>query len=252
MPELSVAIITRDEEDRIEEAIASVRGLATEILVMDSGSTDRTVERAAAAGARVIETDWPGHVAQKNRALDACRAEWVLSIDADERVDADLAASVRRVLAEPGGAVGFEVRRLSYWMGAPIRHGAWYPDRRVRLVRRDRARWQGLNPHDHLVADGSVGRLDGHLLHHPYRSLGEHLAVIDRYTAIASRSLAEAGVKAGLLDVLLRPFLHFVKVFLLKGGFRDGVRGVVLAWLGATYVALKWGRRWLGDPAVGP
>jgi hypothetical protein len=133
-------------------------------------------------------------------------------------------------------------------MGAPIRHGTWYPDRRLRLARRDRARWEGLDPHDRLAVDGPTGSLEGHLLHHPYRSLGEHLAVIDRYTAIASRALAESGVRAGPLDVLLRPVLHFVKAYLLKAGFRDGVRGICLAWLGACYVALKWGRRCLGDP----
>lgn len=253
---LSVAIIARDEADRIEAALASVRDIADEIVVLDSGSTDDTVARARAAGAQVHCVDWPGHVEQKNRALRLCRGAWVLSIDADERLDPELAQAVAAVVrAEPPGPlVGYEIARLSWWMGAPIRHGTWYPDRRLRLVRRERGRWAGLDPHDRLQVDGPVGVLPGQLHHHPYRSLGEHLAVIDRYTAIAARSLRAAGRPVRPVDVLVRPFLHFVKAYLLKAGFRDGVRGVCLAWLGASYVALKWARARLppderGEPA---
>ena len=249
MVPLSVAIIARDEADRLPGALAAVADLAAEVVVLDSGSTDQTVAVAEAAGARVLRTDWPGHVAQKNRALLACRHDWVLSIDADERPDAALRASIRAALQAEPAVAGFELSRRSWWQGAPIRHGTWYPDRRLRLVRRDRARWVGLDPHDRLEVDGALGRLEGELEHHPYRDLGEHLAVIDRYTAIAARALAEAGVRARWWDVALRPPLHIVKSLLLKAGFRDGVRGLCLAWLGAAYVALKWGRRWLEQDA---
>jgi len=243
---LSVAIIARDEVDRLAAAIDSVRGFAAEIVVLDSGSTDGTPDLARRLGARVEQTDWPGHVAQKNRALAACTHPWVLSIDADERVSDALAASIRAVLdgrATP--ADGYACARLSWWMGAPIRHGTWYPDRRLRLVHRDAARWVGRNPHDRLEVEGRVETLPGDLLHHPYRDLSEHLAVIDRYTAIAAEALAEEGVRARWWDVALRPLLHIVKALLLRAGLRDGVRGFCVAGLGATYVLLKWGRRYL-------
>lgn len=244
---LSVAIIARDEADRLPDALASVADLAAEIVVLDSGSTDDTVALAQAAGARVERTDWPGHVAQKNRALAACTHRWVLSIDADERVSPELAASLRQALQQQPDVVGFELTRLSWWQGAPIRHGTWYPDRRIRLVLRDAALWGGHDPHDRLSVSGPTARLTGDLHHHPYRSLSEHLSVIDRYTEIAAQALARAGRRAAWWDVALRPPLHIVKALLLKMGFLDGVRGLCLAWLGAAYVALKWGRRWLAQ-----
>lgn len=244
---LSVAIIARDEADRLPQALASVADLAAEIIVFDSGSSDDTVAVALAAGARVERTDWPGHTAQKNRALAACRHDWVLSIDADERVSPALADSIRLALQSEPRVAGFSVARLSWWQGAAIRHGTWYPDRRVRLVRRADAGWTGRDPHDRLKVDGPTARLDGDLHHHPYRSLGEHLATLDRYSATAAESLSRDGVHAGVLDVALRPFLHIVKALLLKGGIVDGVRGLCLAWLGAGYVALKWGRAYLAQ-----
>ncbi|MCB9777407.1 MAG: glycosyltransferase family 2 protein [Alphaproteobacteria bacterium] len=247
---LSVAIIARDEADRLPDALASVAGLAAQVVVLDSGSRDDTVALARAAGAEVVETDWPGHVAQKNRALQRCTQEWVLSLDADERLSPALAASVRAALAEPGDAAGFEVDRLSWWQGAPLRYGTWHPDRRLRLVRRAVARWEGDDPHDRLAVDGPTRRLDGDLLHHPYRDLGEHLSTIDRYTATAAKALAARGVRATVLDVALRPHLHIVKALLLKQGIRDGVRGLCVAGLGATYVLLKWGRLYLAQRAT--
>lgn len=245
MVPLTVAIIARDEADRLPDAIRSVQGLAAEVLVLDCGSTDATVAVARALGARVLETDWPGHVAQKNRALEASQHAWVLSIDADERVSPELAAAIALALEQEPAPDGFEISRLSYWQGAAIRHGTWYPDRRLRLVRRARARWGGQNPHDRLQVEGRTARLPGELLHHPYRSLSEHLGVIDRYTAIAAEALAAQGRRAGIGDLLLRPPLHIVKALLLRAGFLDGARGLCLAWLGATYVLLKWGRRYL-------
>lgn len=251
---LSVAIIARDEADRLPEAIRSVQGFAAEVVVLDSGSTDGTVQVARDLGARVIETDWPGHVAQKNRALQACEQPWVLSIDADERVGPELALAIRGVLASdaPASPAGYRFARCSHWLGRPIRHGTWYPDRRLRLVRRDRARWVGDDPHDRLEVDGPVGELPGDLVHHPYRDLSEHLATIDRYTAIAAGELGRRGVRARWWDVALRPPLHIVKALLLKAGLRDGVPGLVIAGLGAAYVLLKWGRRWLAQQAEAP
>jgi glycosyltransferase involved in cell wall biosynthesis len=230
---LSAVIITRDEADRIEDAIRSV-AFADECVVVDSGSRDDTVARARALGARVIETDWPGHVAQKARAWALAEGDWVLSIDADERVSPPLRDAIVGALAHPGGD-GFRFARRNHWLGHRLAHGHWYPDRRVRLARRDRARWVGADPHDVLAVDGVVIDLPGDLDHHPYRSLGEHLATIDRYSAIAAR-------RGSWFDILARPPWHFFSGYVLRRGFLDGVPGLVVATLGAVHTLLKWAR----------
>lgn len=231
---LSAVIITRDEADRIEACLRSL-AFCDEVLVLDSGSTDDTVSRARALGARVEQSDWPGFVAQKNRALAAARGDWVLSVDADETVGDALREAIRREVAAPR-ADGFRVCRRNVYLGRPLRGGLAWPDRRVRLVRRDKARWEGRDPHDVLVVEGAVDDLDGELLHVPYRSLGDHLARIERYTQIDARD-------GSVLDLLLRPPWHFVRAYVIMGGFRDGFHGLLYAVLGALYVLLKWGRR---------
>lgn len=245
MPPLSVAIIAQDEADRIADAIRSV-AFADEVVVVDSGSTDDTRAVCRALGARVIEAGWPGHVAQKNRALAEVTHDHVLSIDADERVTPALAAEIADVQrAGWGDRSGWSMPRLGWWQGAPLRHGTWYPDRRVRLVDRRRARWGGLDPHDHLETDGPVGAFDAPLHHHPYRSLADHLSTIDRYTARHAETAVAAGVRARPWDLTLRAPAHLVKALVLKGGVLDGPRGIAVAWLGAAHVQLKWLRIYL-------
>jgi glycosyltransferase involved in cell wall biosynthesis len=243
---LTVAIIARNEADRIVAAIRSV-SFASEILVLDSGSSDETVRIAREAGARVIETDWPGHVEQKNRAIREASHDWILSIDADERVSDELAALIQRLEPDSQIFAGYSFPRLSWWMGRPIRHGTWYPDARIRLFDRRRARWAGRNPHDRVELDGPGSRLKGVLLHHPYRDLGEHLRTIERYTRISADAAIQSGLRAHWWDPALRPYLHLVKAILFKMGFLDGVRGWCLAVLGAAYVSLKWTRIYLSD-----
>ena len=243
---LSVTIIAKDEADRIEAAIQSV-SFAAEIIVLDSGSADDTVARARAAGAKVIETDWPGHVAQKNRAMELATHDWILSIDADERLSPELAGLIQSLDLGAGNVVGYRFPRLSWWMGRPIRHGAWYPDCRVRLFHRRCGRWVGRDPHDFVELDGNSQKLDASLFHHPYRNLQEHLQTIDRYTAQSASLAVQSGQRAHWWDIAIRPYLYIVKSILLKMGFRDGVRGWCLALLGAAYVALKWARIYWGN-----
>ncbi len=240
---LSLVVIARDEADRIAECLASVP-FAAEKLVVDSGSTDGTAEIAERAGARVIRTDWPGHVAQKNRAMDLATQPWVLSLDADERLSHQAAADLHAALRSPGDAVGFSFPRLSTWLGTPLRHGRWYPDRKVRLVRRGQARWVGDDPHDRLAAEGPVRPLGGDILHVPYRDLSEHLSTIDRYSRVHAEALAKRGELSRWWDVVGRPPLHFVDAYLLRAGFLDGIPGFAVAGLGATHVMLKWLRLW--------
>jgi glycosyltransferase involved in cell wall biosynthesis len=233
---LSAVIIAKDEGDRIEDAVRSV-AFADEIVVLDSGSTDDTVARAEALGARVVRTDWPGHVAQKNRALAEARGDWIVSIDADERITPELRDSIVAALRAPQ-ADGYRVARRNHWLGHRLAHGHWYPDQKLRVARRARARWIGEDPHDRLVVDGTVGDLCGDLDHFPYRSLAEHLATIDAYTRIGAR-------RGGPLDLVARPAWHFFSGYVLRRGFLDGVPGLVVHALGAVHVLLRWARGWL-------
>lgn len=238
---VSVCIITRDEEENLPACLESV-AWADEVVVVDSRSTDRTREIAAAAGARVLERDFPGHIEQKNFAVGEASHDWVLCLDADERLTPELRASVERALADPGDRAGFACARLTFHGGRPIRHGGWYPDRKLRLFDRRRGRWGGRNPHDRVEVDGPVGRLEGDLLHHSYRSLSDHLRQIDFFTTIAAREKRARGRRFRLHDLVLRPPFKFLRMYLLKAGFLDGVPGLVVAVTGAYYVFLKYAK----------
>jgi glycosyltransferase involved in cell wall biosynthesis len=240
-PLLSACIIARDEERDIGDCLESV-SFCDERIVVDAGSRDRTVEIARAAGARVIVRGWPGHIAQKNFALEQATGEWVLAVDADERVTPELRAEIERELARPAVPFdGFSVPRRSFYMGRWIRHSGWYPDRKVRLVRRGRARWGGVDPHDRLECAGPVKRLRGDLLHYSYRDLAEHLRKIDAFTSIAAREKEARGARA-FPDIVLRPPAKFLKSYVWKLGLLDGLPGFVIAALGAYYVFLKYAK----------
>ena len=243
MPRLpvSVCIITKDEEGNLPDCLASVKW-AEEIVVVDSRSKDRTREIAAAAGARVIERDFPGHVEQKNFAVEQARHDWVLCLDADERLSPGLVASVQGALEAPGGAAGFEFARLTFHCGHPIRHGGWYPDRKLRLFDRRKGKWGGRNPHDRVEVRGPVGRLDGDLLHDSYRSLSDHLRQIDFFTTISAKEKRARGVRSSLARMALRPAWKFLRMYVLKAGFLDGPQGFVVAVLGSYYVFLKYAK----------
>jgi len=241
---VSVCVITKDEEGNLPGCLASVKW-ADEVVVVDSRSADRTREIAAAAGARVIERDFPGHIEQKNFAVGEARHDWVLCLDADERLSPELAASVQAALegeGGPGGPAGYECARLTFHCGHPIRHGGWYPDRKLRLFDRRRGKWGGRNPHDRVEVEGAVARLAGDLLHFSYRSLSDHLRQIDFFTTIAAREKRARGERSSLLRMALRPTWKFFRMYLFKAGFLDGVQGFVVAALGCHYVFLKYAK----------
>jgi glycosyltransferase involved in cell wall biosynthesis len=246
---LSACIIARDEEDRLGDCLASL-AFCDEVVVVDAHSTDRTREIAEAAGARVIEREWPGHVAQKEFAIRQARNDWVLCIDADERVSPPLEKEIvaLRDLGFPERA-GWRMPRLSCYLGRWIRHGTWYPDHQLRLFDRRRGRWTGRDPHDRVELDGPAGRLRGDLLHHPYRSLEDHLATIDRYTTGSAALLHEQGRRARVIDLVVRPPWRFLRFYVLAGGWREGWRGLLMAYLAAHYVRLKYAKLWLLERA---
>jgi glycosyltransferase involved in cell wall biosynthesis len=242
---VSACIIARDEEDRLGACLDSL-DWCDETIVVDSHSTDKTRELAAAHGARVIERDWPGHVAQKEFAVRAARHDWVFCIDADERVSPELRASIEAARRDGfAGAAGYEVSRVSAYLGRWIRHGTWYPDWKLRLFDRRLGGWGGRDPHDRASVAGSVQRLAGELRHEPYRSFEDHLRTIDRYTTIMAESMRAEGRRARILDLVARPPARFFVFFIWRRGFLDGWRGLLLAYLAAHYVRLKYAKLWL-------
>jgi len=239
---LSCCIIAMDEEDRIEACLDSV-AFCDEIVLVDSHSTDRTREIAAARGARVLERDWPGHVAQKEFAIRQAQHDWVLCVDADERVTGELRSEIEG-LRERGfpACAGWRFPRLVNYLGTWVRHGTWYPDLQLRLFDRRRGGWGGHDPHDRVEIESGerIGRLRGDLEHFPYRSFADHLRTIDQYTTIMARGMHARGRRVGVSDVFVRPWVRFARFYVLKRGFLLGWKGLVLAFLAAHYVRLKY------------
>ena len=243
MPKLSVTIITLNEARHIEACLASV-AWADEILVVDCGSGDGTADLARAAGARVIVRDWPGYAAQKNFAAGEVVHEWILSVDADERVTPALALEIRRVLATEPSDAGYRIPRITWHLGRWIRGTDWYPDPQLRLYDRRRARWQSRRVHESVTADGPVGRLLHPMQHYAYRDVSHHVETMNRYTTLAAEEMAAAGRQAGTLDLVVHPAAAFVRNYVLKRGFRDGLAGLIISTMNAFYVFLKFAKLW--------
>ncbi len=243
MAPLTVTIITRDESANIAAALESV-SWADEILVVDAESSDDTATIARRFTPRVMVREWPGFVAQKNFAAAQACHDWILSLDADERVTPALANEIRQRLQAPPRETGFRVPRVSFYLGKWLRSTDWYPDYQLRLYDRRNARWQGQHVHESVVADGPVGKLREELLHYPYRDIAHHVQTIDRYTTLAARQAAERGKRASVADVVVRPPLAFLRNYLLRLGIRDGQAGLVVSLLNSYYVFLKFAKLW--------
>jgi glycosyltransferase involved in cell wall biosynthesis len=237
---LSACIITFNEAQRIEACLRSL-SFCDEIVVVDSHSQDQTRALAAALGARVIERDWPGYRSQKQFAVDAAQHDWVLCLDADERVSAELRTEITAQRAAGfADHAGYSLSRVTEYFGRFLRHGNAYPDRLVRLFDRRCGGWQGLEIHENTRVAGRIGRLRGELTHYPYRSLGDHLARMQRYADLMAQALHQRGKRCGLARVLLNPWWRFVRGYLLRLGFLDGWRGLVFALIESSYVRRKY------------
>ena len=242
---LSACIISYNEADRIGACIDSL-DFCDEILVVDSHSTDGTREVAAVRGARIIERDWPGYRSQRQFAVNAATHDWILSIDADERVSPQLRAELL-ALRDGGFAAiaGASIPTLSTYFGAPLHHGNAWPDRHLRLFDRRRASWGGFEIHEKILLAGPIARLQGWFEHHPCRSFDEHVSKQDRYATLMARHMHEHGLKANLAQVLCNPPLRFLRGMILKGGLLDGWRGLVYHLVEAGYVRRKYLRLYM-------
>jgi glycosyltransferase involved in cell wall biosynthesis len=250
VPKVTVTIITRDEAANIAAALSSV-AWADEIVVVDAGSGDDTASIARAAGARVEVRGWPGYSEQKNYAASLASHEWILSLDADERVSPELAEEVRAVLATEPPRRGYRVPRVSFYLGRWIRGTDWYPDYQLRLYDRRAGRWNGRVVHESVALDGEPGLLRHDLQHYPYRDISHHLATIDRYTALAAQQNRADRRGATLAGIALHPPFAFFRNYVLRGGFRLGGTGLIVSVLNSYYVFLKLAKtRELGMPGV--
>ncbi|MVW72718.1 glycosyltransferase family 2 protein [Bordetella sp. 15P40C-2] len=225
---LSVIIITKNEARHIVGCLESV-AFADEFIVVDSGSTDNTVALARDFGATVLVTDdWPGFGPQKNRALDLATGDWVLSIDADERVTPDLAREIQEVLTNPQ-ADAYEIARLSDFCGRFIRHSGWWPDHVLRLFKRGTARFTDAAVHERVVPQGQVVRLSGYFEHYPYDNLDALINKVNRYSSDAAAMMYARGKRATIFSALGHGFWTFIRIYLIRRGFLDGRHGLVLA-----------------------
>jgi glycosyltransferase involved in cell wall biosynthesis len=240
---VTVTVITRDEAAHIAAALQSV-SWADEIVVVDSGSTDDTVAIARQHATRVEVRDWPGYSAQKNHAADIASNDWILSVDADERVTPELGTEIRALLSGAPGARGYRIPRIAWYLGRWIRSTDWYPDYQLRLYDRRAARWNGRRVHESIDLQGVPGQLRQHLQHYPYRDLSHHLATIDRYTTLAAEQWLADGRTTNGFELFFHPRFAFVRNYLLRGGIRDGDAGLLVSRLNSYYVFLKLAKLW--------
>jgi glycosyltransferase involved in cell wall biosynthesis len=238
---ITATIITLNEERNIARAIESLR-CSDEILIVDSGSVDRTVELARKLGARVIEAGWRGYAGQKNWAAGQASHDWILSLDADEALSEPLEAEIWNVKKNGPRYDAYTMSRLARYLGRWILHSGWYPDRKVRLYDRRKAKWVGDFVHESVESQGRLGHLESNLLHFTCDSLSEHLRTLDRYTTLAAQELAARKVKVPLSRVILDPAWTFTKTYFFQRGFLDGLEGLTIAYMAAFYTFLKYSK----------
>lgn len=242
MPPLSAVLITRNAASQLESCLESL-SFCDEILIVDSGSSDDTVAIAQRRGARVVETHWRGFGPQKRFAVEQARYDWVLCIDADERVSDPLRDAIRTVMAKPGyDAYAFP--RCNRFLGRYLRHGEGYPDWSLRLFDRRHARWSDDAVHEKVLSDGAVGRLQGDLLHDSAETLEHYLEKQNRYTTLAAEAAWTRNKRIGAARLLLSPALRFIKFYFLRRGFRDGVPGLIHILIGCNSSFLKHAKLW--------
>lgn len=245
---LSVAIITLNEEANLPRTLASI-AWADQIVVVDAGSTDQTVDVAWSAGAQVFPELWKGFAAQKNSAISHCTGDWILSLDADEEVSSALSAEIQTLLADDPACDAYSLPRHNFFLGRPLRHGGFYPDRKLRLFRRGAARFPERAVHETLACSGKVGQVQNHLLHHAYPTLTSYIDHMNRYSTLGAEILVQRGRRsrgfaAFAWNVVAAPRLNFLYNYVLRLGFLDGREGLLMHLYHANYTSWKYAKAW--------
>ncbi len=241
-PPISVILITKDAAAHVERALRSV-AWAQERIVVDAGSSDGTVALATPLATRIETRAWSGYGDQKNHAASLASHDWVLSLDADEAITDALRVQIETLAARPEPAA-FRMPRVTWYLGRWIRSTDWYPDRAVRLYDRRRAQWDDRPVHEALVVEGRIGDLTGEIEHRPYADVAAHLSRMNHYTTLAAAQMHAAGRQARAWHLFVHPVAAFLRNYIARGGFRDGVPGLIVSMLGAVYVLQKYVKLW--------
>jgi glycosyltransferase involved in cell wall biosynthesis len=241
VPGLSVVIITHEEEQNIRECLESVQW-ADDIVVVDDFSTDATLDICREYGARIFQESWKGFAGQRNSAVDKAHHIWILNIDADERITPKLRDEIRYVLSQNEPKAGYGIPYQNYFRGKWIRFGGWYPDYHIRLFRKDRGRYMDREIHETVELDGELGRLKNPLIHIAYRDISSFVRKMDSYSTLMARQYAKEGKRGGPGTGLIHAIYTFLSMFFLRGGFLDGVNGLILAYMYSTYTFLKYAK----------
>lgn len=252
MPSIASLIITKNEEANIQDCLASVAWTA-ERVVVDAESSDRTAELARVAGARVIVRPWPGFGVQKNFGMDQVSTEWILIVDADERIPASLQREILSQTAgwKPGDPVAYEIPRRNHFYGAWVRHAGVYPDYQIRLLRRGTARYNDVPVHENLIIQGPIGRLTNPMDHFTELRIRDHFRKFGLYTTLAAQEKGKTVHSVNASDLLFRPLVVFFKSYALKKGCLDGVRGLIVCVFASMYTFVKYAKLWetTGNPS---
>jgi len=240
--DISAVIITYNEEKRLEPALKSLAGLVSEIVVVDSFSTDDSVKLAKKYSKKVFQRRWKDFADQKNYANSRTSFPWILSLDADERISSELHEEILRLKDGEPDCSGFSMPRLVFYLGKWIRHSGWYPDRKIRLFRKDKARWEGEYVHESLVIEGRVQKLKGSIHHFTYRNISEHLDRINTFSELGAQKLYAKGKKCRWRHIVFLPFFRFVKSFFWRAGFLDGYAGFVISLLHGHAIFLRYAK----------
>ena len=236
---ISACIITFNEEHTINSCLESL-SFADEIIVVDSFSSDRTVEIAKAAGAKIFLHPFEGHIQQKNYALSLAKNEWIIALDADERVTPELKKQIENLFQRGNLLDGYTMPRKTFYIDKWISHGGWYPDRHLRLFRKSQGHWGGINPHDRIILDGRTGEIRADLAHYSFSSLSAHIKTINRFSSIMARNLSRDGkTNFIILRLMVKPAWKFIEMFFLKRGFLDGKHGLIIAGFSAFATMAK-------------
>jgi (heptosyl)LPS beta-1,4-glucosyltransferase len=245
MASISCVVITKNEEENITDCLDSLRW-TDESVVIDAESVDRTAEIAQAAGAKVFVRPWPGFGSQKNYGMDQVSTEWILIVDADERIPASLQREILSRTAgwKPGDPVAYEIPRRNHFYGAWVRHAGVYPDYQIRLFRRGTARYNDVPVHENLIVQGPIGRLTCPMDHFTERRIRDHFRKFGQYTTLAAQEKRRTVGRVHATDLIFRPLIVFAKSYLLKQGFRDGVRGLIVSVFAGMYTFVKYAKLW--------
>ncbi|MDF1544624.1 MAG: glycosyltransferase family 2 protein [bacterium] len=241
MSTLSVVVITKNEEKNIRRCLDSVKW-ADEIVVVDSQSTDRTLEFAREYGAKIYSPVWRGFGPAKRSGVDKATSEWVLSLDADEELSAELAEQIQTIVRSNSDTAGYYVRRKTQFLGRWILHCGWYPDYILRLFRKSAGNVNNAEIHEKVVVKGEIERLSGEILHYSYPDLEHYFRKSNQYTSLGAQQAFDAGRKSGLFALVIKPPVSFITHYLLRGGFLDGIEGFVLSVLSASAVFVKYAK----------